>query len=1013
MSRSVVGIHIFHPFGESNRVNEKTSRGVLNLVQQLASRFDGRRVAALRTRAVQRTQDRHWADAERAWREVLSVAPNNLDNALELAEVLRRLARCGEADQLLAPFVRNTPADPRVLVVHARIAIAAGDYGGAVQRWQAVLALQPDNFEAHLRLAGAYEKLGDYEKTSIHFERAHELSPDHAELVKPLAAHLKRKGRMRDAAAVYAQVLEQYPRDTDQVLAYTKVLIDLGEAVSAQGVLSRRNQIKVPDGRLLEARIRCDVALGAWPAVIENLHRWIPKAKQSKDAAHRIWDVLRDVGSLEKIPAAQASELADIIAPHQIWLIAEMRRDHAFGFALELLGLFAESSRGMLLRAELLCDLRRYAEAESICQKLLESRSKPRFMQTLQLLDRILVDQLDWLGALAVRRRMAEAAPGASGHVCSIGEALAQLSDLAGAENAYLRAIQLDAGSSEALYRLGLLSFSRNEPRIAQSYLRYASASAPTRADVRYHLGVVSQAMDDRQASFDAYAACLRVTPTHKDALYALIDIEGRDNEGTLWQGHLARIEERSQKSAEEWVFLASARIFLYQFDEAIALLSRAGEVLGYHDEIWLLHAHALRLAGRLDQAEQVIRGLLLKAPFYYRAYDEFLQILCARGMFAEAKAFVTARHLYFDSPELKRRAIGLMTHVHFGLKDSKAALLTYRDCTLARDVETFVGEQRFARSLSDVEPSSRVVALAAWGLGDELLWSSFYPALAARFKRLEITCDPRLAKLFRRSFPNIDFRPTARWMALDPLHGQGVARKYAGLPHLGLAKVVDNAGWDAVLGADKVALVTSVLPDLCGSLDRVPQSAGHLKPDPNRVEFWRDKLAARGGGPKVGIAWSSLRLTHLRRGHLTNLSDWAPVLTVQGVTVVCLDPAAAETDMEEVRQRFAVDIYKPEGLDLRRDIDEKAALMKALDLVICVANGVSELAGAIGAQTWMLNRSHTLDWRVVDSLGTDIFHSSKKHIFVDARHSVDVLMEETAGRLRHWLAGRQPGISS
>ena len=978
----------------------------MNLVQHLASRIVSRRVAALRTRALDRTQARNWEDAERAWREVMSATPNSVDSAIELAEVLRRLKRFGEADQLLGHFIRTTPRDLRILVVYARNATTAADREATLERWQAVLAVDPNYFEAHLRLAMGFEASAAEAKASLHFQRARELSPDHPELIKSLAAHLARKGHVREAATIYARVVEQFPKESEQLLSYARILIDLGDVKTADGLLGRGSSLRKPDRRLLEARIRCDVALGAWPEVVQNLRRWLTKNKQSRETALKIWDILRDVGSLSAIPPGDASDLATLVAPHQLPLIAAVRQDHAYGVALELLSLFGESSRSMLLRAELLADMRRYAEAESICQKLIASRSKPRHLQTLRLLDHILAAQLDWSAALLVRQQIARVSPADGQAHRAIAEALVKMGDLAGAEGSYLRAIQLNTQDGEALFHLGLLAFWQNEPRLAQSYFRHAVGSISVRPDAYYYLGVVLRGMDHRQASIEAYAACLKAAPTHKDAFNALIELEGRDNENALWHRHLAEIEGRSRKTIEEWVFVASAQIFLHDFEGAVKVLGKAIHATGYHSELWLLQAHASRLDGQLEQAEDMVRRLLAKAPFYYRAYDEFVQILCARGKFADAKAFVDSKPLYFNSAELKARAIGLLTHVHFGVRDPRSALMTYRDSSLSMSIQQQTGKEKFVRSLADVRPNDKLVALAAWGLGDEILWSSFYPALAARVRNLSITCDPRLTKLLQRSFPEIGFRPTARWMGLEPLHGTGVAKKYAGLPNLSLAKVVDNAGWDTIGKAEKVAIVTDLLPDLCGSLDMIPRAAGYLKPDPSRIQYWREKLALRGDGPKVGIAWSSLKLTHHRRGHLTNLEDWTPVLEIPGVNLICLDPAATPADIEAARERFGVDIHRLEGLNLRRDIDDKAALMKALDLVVCVANSVSELAGAIGVETWVLNRSHTLDWRMADEPGTDIFHANKRHTFVDSRHSVDELMEEAGTRLRQWLQG-------
>ncbi len=981
----------------------------MNLVQHLASRIDSRRVAALRTRALDRSQARHWEEAERAWRQVMSATPNSIENAVELADVLRRLKRYDEADRLVENFLRSSPRDPRLLVVYARNATAAVDREATCERWLAVLDVDANSFEAHLRLALTFEAMAVESKASLHFDRARQLSPDHPELIKSLAGHLVRKGDAREAAKVYARVVERFPKDSEQLLSYARVLIDLGDVKAADGVLGRSAAGRKLDRRLLEARIRCDIALGAWPEVVQNLRHLLAKSKQSRETALKIWELLRGVGSLSNIQPDVASDLATIIAPHQLPLIAAARDDHAFGVALDLLTLSGESSRSMLLRAELLADMRRYAEAEGICRRLLSSRSKPRHLQPLQLLDRIVASQCDWPEALSVRQQLAALSPNDGTVHRAIADALVNMGDLAGAENSLLRAIQLNLHDGEAMYRLGLLAFTRNEPRLAQSYFGHATGSIAARTDAFYRLGIVQQALDDRKASIEAYAACLKAQPTHKQAFNALVEIEGRDNEDSLWHRHLAAIEERTRKIDEEWVFIASAQIFLHDFERALQTLERALAATGYHAELALLQAHALRLDGRLDQAESAVRRLLAKAPFYYRAYDEFVQILCAGGKFVEARDFVESKPLYFSSPELKSRAIGLLTHVHFGIGDPRSALLTYRDSSLSTAVRQNVGADSFVQSTSAIRPRDKVLALAAWGLGDETLWSTFYPALNERIANLSITCDPRMTKLLQRSFPEVDFRPTARWMGLDALHGTGVAKKYAGLPNLSLTRVVDNVGWDMIGRAAKVAVVTDLLPDVCDSLDSIPRTLGYLKPDPYRVDYWRGRLAQRADGPKVGIAWSSLRLTHHRRGHLTNLADWTPVLRIPGLNLICLDPAADDAEIAAVRERFGVDIHRPEGLNLRRDIDDKAALMKALDLVICVANGVSELSGAIGVETWMLNRSHTLDWRIVDGEGTDVFHPNKTHVFVEDRHNVDALMEATGARLQKWLeAGRR-----
>ena len=70
--------------------------------------------------------------------------------------------------------------------------------------------------------------------------------------------------------------------------------------------------------------------------------------------------------------------------------------------------------------------------------------------------------------------------------------------------------------------------------------------------------------------------------------------------------------------------------------------------------------------------------------------------------------------------------------------------------------------------------PEGTLVVLAEQGLGDEIMFASCLPDALARVGHLIVECEPRLAALYRRSFPQATVLPTRReqdaaWLSQAP----------------------------------------------------------------------------------------------------------------------------------------------------------------------------------------------------------------------------------------------------
>jgi len=119
-------------------------------------------------------------------------------------------------------------------------------------------------------------------------------------------------------------------------------------------------------------------------------------------------------------------------------------------------------------------------------------------------------------------------------------------------------------------------------------------------------------------------------------------------------------------------------------------------------------------------------------------------------------------------------------------------------------------------------------------------------------------------------------------------------------------------------------------------------------------VADWRARLAHL-PGRRVGIVWAGNPKYPADRRRSVPPALLAPLLAAEGVSFVSLQMGDARVAMPP---GVAFD-----AAPLLADFTDTAALIGALDLVISVDTSVAHLAGALGAQVWLLNRADT-DWR-------------------------------------------------
>jgi tetratricopeptide (TPR) repeat protein len=230
-----------------------------------------------------------------------------------------------------------------------------------------------------------------------------------------------------------------------------------------------------------------------------------------------------------------------------------------------------------------------------------------------------------------------------------------------------------------------------------------------------------------------------------------------------------------------------------------------------------------------------------------------------------------------------------------------------------------------------------KVLVFGEQGLGDEIAFANALPDLLSAIGpngQLILALEPRLVSLFQRSFPT----------ALVGPHETGRADHY----DVRRATFVDEDSQ-----VDMWAPMGSLLRRYRSEVAAFPDHGGYLTADPARVAHWRSELAQL-PGRKIGLLWKSLLNDAERQRFYSPFDLWAEILATPGVTFVNMQYGDCRAELDAARERFGVQIWNP-PFDLKKDLDEVAALACALDLSIGPSNATTNIVGACGAPLWLV----------------------------------------------------------
>ncbi len=494
----------------------------------------------------------------------------------------------------------------------------------------------------------------------------------------------------------------------------------------------------------------------------------------------------------------------------------------------------------------------------------------------------------------------------------------------------YRRALVLKPRHAEAWLDLGVCHYLSGDHFWARFYFRLASTVDPDRADVWNELGLVEIVLGNYEKAEESLENAVNRDPDHPEAWNNLGLVVARRGELAVARRHFLRATFLKPDFYMAHCNLGLACRELELLEEAERTLLHATELRPGLHTAWLNLGMVLQDQGRLDDALKALEKAHALVPQDADVIAALSATWLRRG--DAARAISCAEQGLQQDPENADVRLAL-AHAQLALQRFEEGWPNY-EARLRSNATPF---EPLPMPLCDAGDLARKTVLVQreQGLGDEIMFASCLNEFASSGATCVVHCDRRLVSLFRRSFPQLEVIGSLR--ELEAEDGS-------------LRRAIDC--WVPI-------------GSLPGRYRRTradfARAAAFLRADAQKAALWRERLAALGPGPKVGIAWRGGLYKTGRAMRSLSLEALQPLLGVPGARWINLQHRVHADELEQMRAGHGVQIAHWD--DALADLDETAALMLGLDLVITVCSTVVHLAGALGRPVWTLT-PHAPAWR-------------------------------------------------
>jgi len=500
----------------------------------------------------------------------------------------------------------------------------------------------------------------------------------------------------------------------------------------------------------------------------------------------------------------------------------------------------------------------------------------------------------------------------------NLAAVLSQQGKLAEAVACYQEVVRLQPDAA-AHANLGLLLSNLNQLPEATAELRQSLRLQPSSSRTHNQLGMVLHRQGQLDEAIACYRQALRLEPSFAQA-YSNLGIPLKA------QGHLDEAIHCHQQAvrlqpdfANGHCNLGAALQAQGKWAEALACYNQAVHLQPDHAQAHYNQGEVHWEQGQLDEAAACYRQALRFHPNLAEAHNSLGTVSQVRGQLAEAAAcFDQALRLQPDLAQAHfNRSMLRLLQGSFGPGWSEYEwrwqCQDFPKCTFHQP--RWDGSPLLGRT---------ILLYAEQGLGDSIQFIRYAVLVKQRGGRVVLECSPLLLPLL------------ARCPGVDQAVASGAARP-------GFAVQAPLLSLPGIFGTN---------------LATIPAEIPYLIADPVRVDRWRGQLAGV-PGCKVGIVWQGRPSHKWDRWRSILLAQFAGLAQVPGITLISLQVGPGS----EQRVTVPFTVTDLGGQLDPASLEDLAAVLVNLDLVVTIDTAAAHLAGALGVPVWVLLHA-VPDWR-------------------------------------------------
>ncbi len=494
------------------------------------------------------------------------------------------------------------------------------------------------------------------------------------------------------------------------------------------------------------------------------------------------------------------------------------------------------------------------------------------------------------------------------------------------------QAVKVDPNQSSCFFSLGLTL--KKQGRLGEAINAYYKVLEiePKNADAYNNLGNILGLSGQLEEAVDTYRKALEINPD---------DIRTYNNLSVVFQkqGKLAEAIDTYYKILEidptDVGVCRSLGMLLTEqgkLEEAIEAYYKVLEIDSTDARIYNNLGILLKEQGKFKEAIDAYCKALEIFPGYAEAYNNLGNVLQLQGNFEDA-AVVYKKALEINSQFSEaHKNLGMLLLLTGELERGWEKYEWRWKC------HDFPSENRnFPQPLWDGTGLSdkSVLVWTEQGVGDEIMFANMLDTLSWMAAEIITECEERLVPLFQRSFPKIQF----------------VSREQKPNPIL-LNKDID---YQVPIG--------SLAQWLRKNESQFPKKGSYLSASSEKVSQLRDKYKGLTDDRfLVGISWKSIN-HGIEKEKSTILENWTPILSQPDCFFVNLQYGDIKQEIGEYYSSTGILIYTDQEINPLTNLDNFAAQISALDLVISISNTTVHISGALGKKVWTL-LPYVPDWR-------------------------------------------------